>query len=212
MLRNILPTVLDTKCNNIYQEERSVAKAVAADVIGMQNVGVWDFAMPPVFFMNLFKHRRKKEAFILNLLFTKKLALDAAKEMVANDLTREAALSSAETATNSVLAADNKGVYSDKVRQKQLREIDLLIGHYHILMMAEGKDYESMLRGAYGDRQVYLEFLRQLNRAEKEVNHAALQMVGKNDSAREFVTNMEKSVEEIRRMDADKYFLVEGGE
>ncbi len=208
-MRNILPTVLDTKCNNIYREERSVAQAVAADVIGAQTAGVWDFFMPPVFIVNLFKHKRKKEAFILNLLFTKKLALEAARDMIDRDLTKAAALEQAAGVTNSVLAADSKGVYSDKVRHKQLREIDLLVDHYCRLIVSEGKTFEAMLHGAYKDRADYLEFIRTLNRAEKEVNHAALQTVGKNDAAREFVDRMEKSLEAIRRLDADKFFTGE---
>jgi hypothetical protein len=209
MLRNILPTVLETKCTNIYQEERSVARAVAADVIGTQSFGVWDFVIPPFFFINLLKHNRRKEAFVLNLLYTKKLALDAAREMAANGLNREAALEKAAEITGRVLAADNKGVYSDKVRQQQLREIDLLIGHYYDLIMSEGKTYEAMLKGACRDRQIYLEFVRQLNGAEKEVDRAALSLAGKSELAREFVLKMEKSLAEIRRLDADKYYPVE---
>jgi hypothetical protein len=209
MLRNILPTVLDTKCTNIYQEERSVARAVAADVIGTQTFGVWDFVVPPIFFIKLLKHNRSKEAFILNLLFTKKLALDAAREMVASGLSREAALKKAAEVTDSVLATDTRGVYSDKVRQKQLREIDLLIGHYYNLIMSEGKTYEAMLKAACRDRQAYLEFVRQINGSEKEVNHAAISLAGNNESARDFVSRMEKSIVEIRRLDADKYYPVE---
>ena len=110
-----------------------------------------------------------------------------------------------------MLAADSKGVYSDKVRQKQLREIDLLIGHYHSLIMSEGKTFEAMAKGAYKDRESYLEFVRQINRAETEVNHTALQAVGKNDAARLFVSKMEKAVEEVRRLDADKYFPADPG-
>jgi hypothetical protein len=206
MYGSILPTVLDTKCSNIYREERSVADAVAADVIGGYTAGVWDFVMPPVLIFNLLKHRRSKEAFILNLLFTKKLALEAARDMVDIDLTREAALQKADEATGKVLETDSKGVYSDKVRQKQLREIELLINHYHRLIMSEGKTYEAMVKGAYPDRQRYLEFVRRLNQAEKEVNHTALGTVGSNDSARLFVDKMEKSVGSIRQLDADRYF------
>lgn len=206
MLRNILPTVLDTKCSNIYREERSVAQSVAAEVIGPQKLGVWDFTMPPVFFINYFKHRRKKEAFILNLLFTKKLALDAAREMAAGSISREEALDQAAKVTSNVLAADSGGIYSDKVRESQLREIDLLIGHYQSLLISEGKTYEAMLRGAVKDRQSYLDHVKRLNHAEKEVNRAALQTVVRNESARAFVSRMEKSVEEIRRLDADRYF------
>jgi hypothetical protein len=209
MLRSILPTVLDTRCSSIYQEERSVTKAVADDVIGTQVVGVWDFMMPPLFFINLFKHRRKKEAFILNLLFTKKLALDAVREMLAGDRDRATALQHAAAATSKILAADSKGVYSEKVRLKQLKEIDLLIGHYHKLVMSGGKTYKEMLKSAYTGRDDYEEFMGQLSRAEKEVNSAALQIAGKNETARGFVARMEKSLEEIRKMDADKYYPAE---
>jgi hypothetical protein len=206
MLRNILPTVLDTKCANIYKEERSVAKAVAAEVIGIQNMGVWDFVMPPVFLVNLFKNRRSKEAFILNLLFTKKLALDAAREMVADGLSREAALEGVAKTTDSVLAADTKGVYSDKVRQRQLNEIDLLIGHYYKLIISGDKTYESMLRAAYPDRKGYLEFIKQLAHAEKDVDRAALGVAGNSQGAKEFVSKMEKYLEDVRKLDADKYY------
>jgi len=206
MYGKILPTILDTKCGNIYREERAVAAAVAADVIGSYIAGVWDFVMPPVLVFNLLKNKRRKEGFILNMLFTKKLALETARDMAGNDAGKDEALQKAEEATGKVLAADSRGVYSDKIRQKQLREIELLTVHYHRLIMSGGKTYEEMVKAAYPGGQGYLEFVRKLNQAEKEVNHAALSTVGKNDSARQFVGKMEKSIEEIRRLDADKYF------
>lgn len=209
MMRQILPTVLDTKCANIQHEDRSVAKAVAFDVLSSYQAGVWDFVMPPLLIINLLQHKRRKEAFILNLLYTKKMALEAARDMVDRELTAEQALQKSDEATGRMLAADSKGIYSDKVRQKQLREIRLLAGHYYSLIMAEGKTYETMVKGAYPDRQLYLDFIRRLNQAEKEVNHAALATVGKNNNARQFVEKMEKSIEKIRQMDADKYFPVE---
>lgn len=206
MLRTILPTVLDTKCNNIKREERSVAEAVAFEVLGSYQAGVWDFVMPPLLIINLLRHRRKKEAFILNLLFTKKIALEVARDMAERDISRETAMQKAEETTGKVLAADTRGIYADRVRQKQLREIDLLAGHYHRLIMAEGKAYNEMLAAAYPERQGYLDFLRRLNQAEKEVNHAALSVIGRNEASVNFIDRMEKSLEKIRRMDADKYF------
>jgi len=88
----------------------------------------------------------------------------------------------------------------------------LLVDHYHRLIMAAGKTFESMLHGAYKSKADYLEFVRKLNRAEKEVNQAALQTVGRNDTARDFVDRMEKAVEVIRQSDADKYFPEGTGE
>ena len=203
-----MPTVLDTKCSNIHREERSVADAVAFEVLGSYQAGVWDFVMPPLLIINLLKHRRKKESFILNLLFTKNMALEAARDMAGQDIPREKALQKAEEATAKVLAADTRGIYAEKVRQKQLKEIDLLAAHYHGLIMTEGKAYDEMVTAAYPDRQGYLDFLRRLNQAEKEVNHAALGTVGRNEASVSFIERMEKALEKVRRMDADKYFPV----
>jgi hypothetical protein len=126
--------------------------------------------------------------------------------MADKDLTPEAALQKADEATCKVLAADTRGIYSDIVRQKQLQEIDLLIKHYHGLIVTEFKSYEKMLRGSYPDRKSYLEFIKKLDQAEREVNHAALNTVGKNDTSRKFVYKMQTSVENTRRLNADKYF------
>jgi hypothetical protein len=206
MFHNILPTVLDTKCRNIYKAERYMASAVADDVFDRYMPRTWDFIMLPVLVINLLKHKRSKESFILNLLFTKKLALEAARDMVDKELTEESALQKADDATGRVLAADTKGIYSDRVRQKQLMEIKLLIEHYRKLIITEVKTYEIMVKTTYPDRQAYLEFITKLNQAEKEVNREALSTVGKNNTAREFVNKMEKSIEIIRCLDADKYF------
>ncbi len=201
-----MPTVLDTKCSNIQREEKSVAEAVGFEVLGSYQAGVWDFVMPPLLIINLLKHKRKKEAFILNLLFTKKMALEVARDMADQGITIKTAMQKAEETTGSVLASDTRGVYTDKVRQKQLREIELLAEHYHSLIMTEGKTYSEMLTAAYPHRQEYLDFLRRLNQAEKDVNHAALSTVGRNEASVNFIDRMEKSLVKIRMMDADKYF------
>ena len=69
-----------------------------------------------------------------------------------------------------------------------------------------------MLQGAYKSKADYLEFARKLSRAEKEVNHAALQTVGRNAAARDFIDRMEEAVEAIRQSDAGKYFPEGTGE
>lgn len=183
-----------------------MAEAAGFDVLGGYQAGVWDFVMPPMLIFNLLKHKRSKEAFILNLLFTKKIALETARDMVERNVTQEAAMQNAEVATGKVLTADKRGIYAEKVRQKQLREIELLSGHYHRLIMTDGKSYDEMLVAAYGDRQAYLDFLRRLSQAEREVNRAALSTVGRNEASIKFVAKMENSLENIRQLDAEKYF------
>ncbi len=206
VLREILPTVLDTKIKNIQGEERETARAVANDVIGTMAVGVWDFLLPPLFIINLLKHQRSKEAFTLNFVFTKKLALEAAGNMLRSGLTKEASVAEVEQRTSSILSADRKGVYSEKVRLKQILEVRLLIDHYQKLITSEGKTYPEMVRAAYADRASFESFLSRLSAAEKEVNRAALQLAGKNPEAKEFVARMEEAVRQVRRRDLDNYF------
>ncbi len=206
VLRDILPTVLDTKIKNILTEEREVAKAVATDVTGTMALGVWDFVLPPLFAINLLKHHRSKEAFTLNFMFTKKLALEAAGNMLQSGLTIDNCLAEVEKKTSSILSADRKGVYSEKVRLKQMQEVRLLIDHYQKLIMSEGKTYRDMVKSAYVDRESFDTFLHRLSSAEKDVNRAALQIVSKSTEARDFVARMEKSVNQIRNRDLDNYF------
>jgi len=206
MKAKLLPTILDTKYNSILAEERSLAKAVAEEVIGVNTVGVWDIVIPVFFVMNIIKSKRAKEGFILNLLFTKKLALEAAYNMIDKEITRDNALAAIDDKTSRVLSSDRKGVYSEKVRLRQMKEIALLLDHYSKLINADGKKYEIMVNNAYGTKKRYLEFLDQLKRAEKDVNYAALQTVGNNASAKDFVFKMEKAVQSIRAASADIFF------
>jgi len=202
----VLPTILDTKINNIYKEERDVARAVSAEVTGILVFGVWDFMLPPLFIINVLKHQRTKEAFALNFMFTKKLALEAARTMLCSGQTRAESLARVDSQTAALLSSDQKGVYSEKIRLKQAQEIGLLIDHYLILINTEGKTYRDMLLAAYRDRDSYSTFINRLTAAEREVNRAALQAVGRDSSAREFVSRMEEAVSRIRANDTDNTF------
>jgi len=206
LLKHILPRILDTKFNNILAEEREVAKAVASEVTGTMVVGVWDFMLPPLFAINLLKHQRAKEAFILNYIFTKKLALESARNMLQYGVTKDDCLAQVEMQTSAILSSDRKGIYSEKVRLKQKLEISLLIDHYQKLLVSEGKTYIDMVKAAYGDPDVFSAFLKRLNSAEKEVNRAALQIVGKNIEAKDFVMRMEEAVNRIRDRDLANIF------
>ena len=212
LLRQVLPTILDTKFKNISVEERDVAKAVASEVTGTFVLGVWDFMLPPLFAINLLKHSRAKEAFTLNFMFTKKLALEAARNILQYGQTKDDTLTQVEKQTSAILSSDQKGIYSEKVRLKQKLEIDLLIDHYQKLLVSEGKTYSDMVKAAYGDRGAFEAFLNRLTSAEKEVNRAALQIVGKNVEAKDFVARMEEAVGHIRDRDLDVLFPLTSGE
>ena len=205
-MRRILPTVVDTKYNIIHSQERSLAKAVARRVVQTPDVTVWTFMIPLVFIFNFLRYKRASEAFVLNFLFTKSLALDAALDMIKKGQSRQEVLAQIEDKTSDILAADTRGVYSDRIRRKQMNEINLLLGHYLRLLEAEGKSYESMVKNAYQTRDDYGVFLRELTAAEKAVNRAAIQTVGRSQAASELISGMEKETERIRTAEAQKIF------
>ncbi|NWF55158.1 MAG: hypothetical protein HXY45_10235 [Syntrophaceae bacterium] len=194
----LFPRVIDIKYQRILSQERSLAKAVAASVIEGRPVTAWDILIPILFLMNLLQLKRSRETFTLNFLFTKKMALEAAFSRIDGGKGREEMRDRIKEKTAAILAADRQGLYSTKIRQKQMREMDLLIDHYSRLLEAEGKDYPSLVRNAYRTRESYAAFLRELEEAEKEVYQAATQTV-KTSSAREIASRMEEAAARIRQ-------------
>lgn len=201
----LLPTVLDTKYERILEQERSLAKRVANTVIEHPPITAWEVLIPIVFLYNFLRFRRAREIFTLNFLFTKKLALEAAFGMIKREETKEAAMTRIKEKTGQVLASDQKGIYSSKIRQRQMREIDLLIDHYCKLLNAEGKDYATMVKNTYTDWKNYTAFTEQLEQVEKEVIRAATQTLG-NSSASGIASKMEETTERIRRAEIERIF------
>jgi len=204
----LLPTVLDTKYEKILSQERSLAKTVANGVIGQNPVGVWDVLIPIVFLFNFLSFKRARETFALNFMFTKKLALEAAFNMIKRELNKEEAMTQIKDKTSQILASDKKGIYSVKIRQKQMREIELLIDHYYRLLNAEGKDYVTMVKNTYKNRKDYAAFIMQLEQVEKEVNRAATQTL-RTSSAPDIVSKMEEATDRMRAAEVERIF---GGE
>ena len=165
----ILPTILDTKYKSILSRERSLAKAVASAVIDTPSISVWEIMIPILFLFNFLRFKRARETFSLNFLFTKRLALDAALEMVGKGKTKEEAKFQIRAKTGNILAADKKGIYSSKIRQRQMNEIELLMDHYCRMLKAEGKDYLAMVKNAYQNSGEYAAFLKELERAESDL-------------------------------------------
>jgi hypothetical protein len=125
--------------------------------------------------------------------------------MIKKGETKEEAIARIKDKTSHLLASDQKGIYSVKIRQKQMREIDLLIDHYHRLLNAEGKAYPSMVKNAYGSRKDYAAFLKQLDQVEREVNRAATQTL-RTSSAPEIVSKMEETTDRVRTAEVERIF------
>jgi len=162
----------------IKKWERSQAYAVAAAMVPMHRLGVWDVLIPIVFILNFMRTREKRERFIQNHLYTKMMALDAARDICAGKTDREGALAEIRAKTDSALSAESRDIYSEEIREKQLAETDLLIDHYMRLMHRHGRDYAELVRQAYPDREDYRRFLDRLREKETAVIEAACRTLG----------------------------------
>lgn len=205
-MRRILPTVIDRKYDFIRSQERRLAQAVAKGVVKFPDIAVWSFTMPVILLFTFLEYRRNTEIVTLNFLFTKKLALNAAHDMIKNGQPRQDVLAQIDDKTTDVLASDKQGVYSEKTRRKQMNEVDLLLDHYLKLLKAEGESYESLVRDAYQTQESYETFLHELTLAERAVNRAAIQIEGKTRTTSELISKMETMADWIRREEAKKIF------
>lgn len=196
---------LDEKYERILAHERRWAQKVSQAVLKRRPIGVWEVLIPVLLLFNHIRWNAVKDLFEKNLLFTKKLALDAALALTKGGEKKDEVLRSLRQKTDSLLASDSQGVYSEAIRNRQLVEIELLIEHYCKLMNARGTDYPSLLIHAYGDLARYLGFLERLGAAEKDVNLAALETLGTR-ADRQMLSDIEKSSHEAREAVAQEVF------
>ena len=182
-----------------------MAKSIALHAIKPKPLSVWEVLIPIVFIVGYMKSRTDRDVFAQNLLFTKKLALKAAFDMLKKDLSREAVLKPIHTQTDELLASLPANVYSEKIRNEQLREIDVLIDHYHKLLTAEGHDFAALVLRGYTTKEAYASFQHELSSAEKQVTLAARRALGA-DTDSVMVARIEAGTDSLRKAEAEKIF------
>ena len=158
----------------IWTHETAEASHIARGLVDTPTPSpLWRLVIFPVAMSDRIKRTRKIGETRRNLLYTKKLAFNAAKEVAAgNDRALE--LGAVDAKTREVLKKEQKGLYTEKIRKRQLNEIALLVDHYTQLFNADGKDYDALVRDAYGTRKVFQSFLNRLEKREEEVIQAAV--------------------------------------
>ena len=204
-MKRPLRKVLEARYRAILAQERSWALSVARIVVKPRPISVWEVLIPVLLIFSFAKTKNEKEVIIQNLLFTKQIALKAALDMAKNGRSREEVVSLIEDKTSSLLNTVDKGIYSEEIRQKQLKEIHLLIDHYDRLLHAEGENYASLVIDAYQGPEAFTNFLTQLKALEKEVTLAAMQTLGPRADP-ELVARMEETTDRVRMAVAQKIF------
>ena len=198
-------TRLKKKYNIVLARETNIARLIALKVIKPKPFTVWEVLIPILFIFGYMKSKEQREIFAQNLLFTKKLALDAVYDLLKKDLSRQTVELQVKKKTDDLLAALPDNVYSEAIRQEQLKEVDLHMGHYIKLMQAEGTDYDTLVLDAYRTSTEYNDFLERLKGAEEKVAQAARQTLGANtDTA--MAQRIKDATNSARMAEIDKIF------
>jgi hypothetical protein len=200
-----LPAELKKKFDLVFSRERRIAKSVALQTIKPKPFSVWEVLIPIVFILGYMRSKEQREVFAQNLMFTKKMALEAAFEMLDKNRSKETVMCRIASETESLLLSIPNGVYSDAIRQEQIREVDLLIDHYCRLMRAKGNDYVALVANAYQTKTEYNDFQDKLVSAERMVTQAASETLG-HQADNEMATRIEAAIEKIRRQEAETIY------
>jgi hypothetical protein len=196
---------LKKKYEMILSHESRVARSVALAVIRPKPFSVWEVLIPIIFIFGYMKSKETREVFAQNVLFTKKLALQAAFDMLKKGQTRESVMQRIRSTTREMIAEIPGGIYSAEIRREQLKEIDLLVDHYHRLLNSEGDDYDSLVFNAYRTPQRLADFFERLQKAEERVGRAAQSTLGANaDTAT--LDRMNAALRDIRYKFTEKIF------
>ncbi|UCF93542.1 MAG: NF038143 family protein [Desulfobacterales bacterium] len=189
----------------ILAREQTLANSVAVQAIKPKPFSVWEVLVPVIFVLGYMRAKESRTLFAQNLLFTKKLALEAAFAVLKKEQSREAVMTGVRSQTASLLSTVPGGVYSDEIRQEQLKEIDLLIDHYCRLMRAEGRDYAALVINAYQTQEDYRAFHEKLKSAEFSVTEAARRTLGEQADAG-MAARIEAAADRFRRAEIEKIF------
>ena len=162
----------------ILSRETAMARAVALATIKPRPFSVWEVLIPIIFIFGYMRSKETREVFTQNVLFTKKMAMRAAFDMLKKDQTRESVMERIRSKTREMIATIPGGIYSEEIRQEQLKEIELLVDHYCRLLNSDGDDYDSLVFNAYQTPQRLTDFFERLQKAEENVGLAAHNTLG----------------------------------
>jgi len=196
---------LKKKYSIILSRETTIARSVALAVIKPRPFSVWEVLIPIIFIFGYMISKEKREVFAQNVLFTKTMALQAAFDMLKKDLSRDAAMKRVRSKTKEMISSIPEGIYSNEIRQEQLKEIDLLVDHYCRLLNSTGDDYDSIVFNAYQTPAGLADFYERLQKAEEAVGRAARNTLGgKADT--DTLARIKVALQKSRRKETEKIF------
>ena len=167
----------------------------------------WKIILLPVYLYNRFKYNNRLRFTRKNILYTKRLAFEAAKNF---DQGKDQAweFRQIEIKTKDILNKEKKGYYTEKIRRRQLPEIEYLINHYQALFNSKQTTYSAMLNDIYPSKGQYLAHLSSLQKLEEDVIQAAISTMrkGTKKDRRKWFQKIEEATKQIRRAEANKIY------
>jgi hypothetical protein len=167
----------------------------------------WRILVFPFFGYDYIRYRMRLRVLRKNLFFTKQFAVDAAKNIhQGKDRAWEIRL--IEIKTRDILDKEKKGFYTEKIRSKQLTEIEFLVDHYLDLMGLNQPNYKEAIRKKYSSKGSYLAFLNSLQKVEEEVIQAAISTMqkGTKKERRLWFDKVKAATKKVRMEEADRVY------
>ena len=193
---------------NIWNYEVAQADKIARGLLKTENADLnWKTMLAPSQMAGYIRFGRSLHQIRENLLFTKKLAFHAAKEVYrGNDRAHELGLIVIKT--RKISDQRKKGLYTEKVRRRQMDEIEWLIEHYLRLLNSNGVTCEERIKDAYSTKRKFLAFLNRLHKLEQDVIQGIIEAVRKG-TGKDRLKMYEKVrivSEKVRAVEADRIF------
>ena len=193
---------------SIWKHEVRQADQIVDNLLEDQKVPVnWRIILLPVYLYRLFKYRNNLRFTRKNMLYTKRLAFEAAKNI---DQGKDQAweFRQIEIKTQEVLNKEKGGFYTEKIRRRQLPEIDYLINHYQALFNSKQTTYSAIIKEIFPAKGQYLAHLSSLQKLEEDVIQAAISSMrkGTKKDRRRWFEKVRENTKEVRRDQADRIY------
>ena len=192
----------------IWQHEvRQVDRIVKALLENKKVAFNWKIILLPIFLNKVYQYQKDLRITRKNILYTKKFAFDAAKN-ISQGKDQAWEFRRIEIKTREVLDNEKKGFYTEKIRRKQLAEIELLIKHYLDLFSSKQSTYAEVIKERYPSKGNYLAFLNALQKAEEEVIQAAITSMrkGSKKERRLWFQKVKETTRQVRMHEADQIY------
>jgi hypothetical protein len=191
----------------ILSAEDSFARAVALGIWIQRPLTAWHYLLPGMFLWDIIKRRMAIQQYSALFLFPRKLALDAARQMIEGD-DRNGLLSRTENKIQEWLFVQK--AYSPRILSGHMEQIRILLDHYSRLLQAEGESYSRLIRNTFGTREKYEGYLTRVAAAEGEVDQGLAEIQGGTAESWDRLRAEQMQVAHLRKKEVDRIFPQEG--